>query len=125
MKPWQIAIATVGVALTGLGIAMVVTNPSQAVYEQQALAYTVNLLTAQCIKAPKVFGNDFLQTQCTAGVNAGQPQIKQIIAANTQQQNLIFFSIYKTDLAVKSFLPLPEYHLEAVGAFNTFYIYQK
>lgn len=125
MKPWQIAIATVGVALTGLGIVMAITNPSQAVYEQEALAYTVKLLKSQCIKAPKVFGNDFLQTQCTAGVSAGQPQIQQIISRNTQQQNLIFFSIYKTDLAVKSFLPLPEYHLEAVGAFNTFYIYQK
>lgn len=108
--------------LVGLGVAMATTNPSRHTYEKYAVErLTAYLKNDVCAKTHKAFGI-FLQPQCIELVNSGRPQIQQIVSKSTQQQNFIFFSIYRTDLAVTSFIPF--YHFETVGAFQHFYTYK-
>ena len=122
MKGLQV-VQTIGtVLLAGLGVAMAMTNPSQAEYEEFALQQlTVYLKDNVCAKASEDFGG-FLKRQCNLLVETGSPQVKQLIAETTERHNFIFFSIYRTDLSVSSFLP--SYHFESVGVFNNIYIYQ-
>ena len=122
MKVLQIVTAIGGVAVLGLGAAMAVTNPDRDAYEEYAVEkLTTYLKDDACPQAPKVFG-DLLQRQCKTLVDTGRPQIQQIISKTTQQQNFIFFSIYRTNLEIGPILPV--YHFETVGVFQKFYIYQ-
>jgi hypothetical protein len=122
MKGLQIITTIAGITLAGVGVAMALTNPSQEEYEEFALQqFTVYIKENVCEKAPENFEN-FLKRQCSLLVETGSPQFKQLIAETTQRQNFIFFSIYRTDLSVSSFLP--SYHFESVGAFDNVYIYQ-
>jgi hypothetical protein len=121
MKSSRIITYIGAAALAALGVAMATTNPSQNNYEvfavQQLTAY---LKKDVCTQAPNVFEN-FLRRNCGILVDSSRPKIQQIIAETTQSQNFIFFSIYRTDLFVNSFIPA--YHFETVGAFQNFYIY--
>ncbi len=122
MKVPKVVTAIGGVALVGLGLVMALTNPGKDEYEQYAVEQlTTYLKDEACMDAPSVFGN-FLQRQCKSLVDTGRPQIEQIIAEKTQRQNLILFSIYRTNLEVGPFLPA--YHFETLGVFQKFYIYQ-
>jgi hypothetical protein len=122
MKVPKVVTAIGGVALVGLGLVMALTNPGKDEYEQYAVEQlTTYLKDEACMDAPSVFGN-FLQRQCKSLVDTGRPQIEQIIAEKTQRQNLILFSIYRTNLEVGPFLPA--YHFESLGVFQKFYIYQ-
>jgi hypothetical protein len=122
MKVPKVVTAIGGVALVGLGLVMALTNPGKDEYEQYAVEQlTTYLKDEACMEAPSVFGN-FLQRQCKSLVDTGRPQIEQIIAEKTQRQNLILFSIYRTNLEVGPFLPA--YHFETLGVFQKFYIYQ-
>lgn len=122
MKVPKVVTAMGGVALVGLGLVMALTNPGKDEYEQYAVEQlTTYLKDEACMEAPSVFGN-FLQRQCKSLVDTGRPQIEQIIAEKTQRQNLILFSIYRTNLEVGPFLPA--YHFETLGVFQKFYIYQ-
>ena len=100
---------------------MAVTNPSQPVYEEYAMQRLTEYLKKDvCTKAPKVF-EKLLQRNCGVLVDSSRPQIQQIVSQSTQRQNFIFFSVYRTDLSVNPLLP--SYHIETVGAFQTFYTY--
>ena len=122
MKGLQIITTIAGITLAGVGVAMALTNPSQEEYEEFALQQlTVYIKDNVCEKAPENFDN-FLKRQCSLLIETGSPQFKQLISETTQRQNFIFFSIYRTDLSVSSFLP--SYHFESVGAFDNVYIYQ-
>lgn len=122
MKVPKVVTAMGGVALVGLGLVMALTNPGKDEYEQYAVEQlTTYLKDEACMEAPSVFGN-FLQRQCKSLVDTGRPQIEQIIAEKTQRQNLILFSIYRTNLEVGPFLPA--YHFQTLGVFQKFYIYQ-
>jgi len=122
MKVLQIVTAIGGAALVGLGAAMTVTNPDQDAYEEYAVeTLTTYLKDEACPQAPKVFG-DLVQRHCKTVVDTGRPKIQQIISQTTQQQNFIFFSIYRTNLEIGPILPV--YHFETVGVFQKFYIYQ-
>lgn len=114
-----------GVSLLGIGVATVVTNPLQASYE----IYATRRLTAYleenvCIKA------GILSDVCDSALRDNQPQIKQFISTNTDRQNFLFWSIYKTDLDAGNLLPsalrgaVPAYHFESIGIFSSFYTYQ-
>lgn len=124
MKVLQVITAVGGVALVGLGSVMALTNPGRDDYEEYAVeTLTTYLKEEACPKAPTVAGiGDLLQRQCKTLVDTGRPQIQQIISQTTQQQNFIFFTIYRTDLSVGPILPV--YHFETVGVFQKFYIYQ-
>jgi hypothetical protein len=122
MKVLKIVAAIGGAAMVVLGAAMALTNPSQDTYEAYAVEQLTTYLKEEaCMEVPSVFGN-VLQRQCKTFVDTGRPQIQQIIAQTTQRQNFIFFSIYRTNLAIGPVLPV--YHFETLGVFQNFYVYQ-
>jgi hypothetical protein len=122
MKVLKIVAAIGGAAMAVLGVAMALTNPSQDTYEAYAVEQLTTYLKEEaCMQVPSVFGN-VLQRQCKTFVDTGRPKIQQIIAQTTQRQNFIFFSIYRTNLAIGPVLPV--YHFETLGVFQNFYIYQ-
>lgn len=122
MKSLKFGIPVIGIALAGLGVAMVVTNPGQSAYNDYATAQLTDYLKENaCNKAPSVLGN-FLQAQCAALLDDNQDQIEQFIAESTRRQNYLILSVYQTDLAISEFLPA--YHFETVGVFQRFYTYK-
>jgi hypothetical protein len=122
MKVLKIVAAIGGAAMVVLGAAMALTNPSQDTYEAYAVEQLTTFLKEEaCMEVPSVFGN-VLQRQCKTFVDTGRPQIQQIIAQTTERQNFIFFSIYRTNLAIGPVLPV--YHFETLGVFQNFYVYQ-
>lgn len=121
MKSLRIVTYVGAAALTGIGVVMAVTNPSQPTYEVYAVQRLAEYLKKEvCTKAPKDF-EGLLQRKCTALIDSSQPQIQQIVSARTQRQNFVFFSVYRTDLSVVPFIP--SYHFETVGALQNFYTY--
>jgi hypothetical protein len=110
-----------GVALlTGLGAAMVATNPTPADYEQFATQQLVAYLDREvCLEAPVAFN---LRQQCKSFLKANRSQLRTFIADNTSRRNFILFSLYSTELSVASFVPT--YQVESVGIFDRFFIYQ-
>jgi len=124
MKGLQVLAVLGGLALVGLGAGMAVTNPRQDAYDEYAVeqlsAYLKEEACSQVPKLPQV--EEFLQRQCKSLIDTARPQIKQIISEKTERQNLVLFSIYRTDLNIGP--SLPAYHFETVGVFQKFYIYQ-
>ncbi|PSP03815.1 MAG: hypothetical protein BRC54_11875 [Cyanobacteria bacterium SW_7_48_12] len=101
---------------------MVLTNPGREAYESYAVEQLTSYLKESvCPEASQELG-EFLQRQCSTLVDVGRPQIQQIISETTERQNLIFFSIYRTNLSVGSFSRA--YKFETVGAFQTFFTYE-
>lgn len=111
-----------GVILVGSGALMVIGNPGKLEYEDYALeTLSTYLKTEICPKAPSDFGG-FVQSYCKTLVDAGQPQIKQIVSQTTNQQNFLLFSIYETTLDLPA--PLPTYEFQTIGVMKQFYTYQ-
>jgi Domain of unknown function (DUF4359) len=113
------SVGVLGVFL--LGLVMAKTNPSQPGYEQYAVAKLTNYISSNvCKKIP-----DFLEKipnfQCDKFVDTANPQIRDLIAATTDRQDFIVFSIYRTELKLNDWVP--SYKFETVGAFNNFYTY--
>lgn len=115
-------VAYVGVAgLAALGLVMAKTNPSQAEYEEYAVQkLTKYLKTDVCKKTPSILEN-IINFNCHKLVDSAQPQIRGIITASTQRQDLVIFSIYTTNLKLNSLVP--SYKIDTVGAFDKFYTY--
>lgn len=131
MKILQLITGIGGVALVGLGGAMALTNPPKDAYEEYAVQKLSTYLKDEvCAKAPNQLdflpkNSEFLQNQCKSLVDTTRPQIQELISQKTQRQNLIIFSIYRSDLNAKAILPtLPDYHFETVGVFQNFFTYQ-
>jgi Domain of unknown function (DUF4359) len=112
----------VGMALVGLGVAMVVTNPNQASYEE----YATRQLAAYLRENTCADAGELLKDGCNQLLSENQSEIKELISANTQRQNFGVVSLYKTDLSVGELLPsflknlVPSYHFETVGVFGNF-----
>jgi hypothetical protein len=122
MKGIKIGASIVGLALVGVGVALALTNPGQAAYDDYATAeLTAYLEENACSKAPSFLGN-LLQVQCAELLEDNQDEIKQLISESTQRQNFLILSIYKTNLSVSSLLPA--YEFETVGVFQDFYTYK-
>lgn len=114
-----------GASLLGIGVATAVTNPGQARYEDYASQRLTTYLEQEvCPKA------GVLESPCRGALRDNQSQIKKFIADNTDRQNFLFWSIYKTNLSPGELLPpvvsglLPAYHFETVGVFSSFHIYK-
>lgn len=114
-----------GASLLGIGVATFVTNPDQASYETYATRrLTAHLEENVCVRA------GILAELCDSALRDNQAQIKRFISTNTDRQNFLFWSVYKTDLAAGELLPsalqgsIPSYHFETVGIFSSFYTYQ-
>lgn len=111
----------VAAVVGGMGVVMALTNPSQSSYEEYATVQLTEYVKDEvCQDAPKILGN-FLARSCDELLDSSHPAIQKIISANTQRKNLIFFSIYITDLSVSS--SIPSYHFESVGVLQKFYTY--
>lgn len=111
----------VGVGLVVLGVTMAKTNPSQAEYEEYAVQRLTKYVKSDvCKKTPKML-EDLIKLDCNKLVDSANPQVRELVAATTERQDFIIFSIYRTDLKLNSWLP--SYTFESVGAFETFYTY--
>lgn len=135
MNAFKIGIFLTVMALGGVGVAMAATNPTPPRYNDYATwhlsAYLQNNL---CRQADNVLGAD-LQDECGDLIDNNQAEIRALIADNTDRQNLVVVSIYRTNLepdrllppVVRQFLPpgvLPDYEFETVGLFGQFVTYK-
>jgi hypothetical protein len=117
------------VVLVALGLVMVVTNPSSDRYTDYAVtqiqAYQDNI----CPNNISILGTS-VQKECKSFINNNPNQIKQVILQASDRQNLLLFSIYKTDLSASKLIPNlpssvgPGYRFETIGAFGYFLTYQ-
>ncbi|NJR64367.1 MAG: DUF4359 domain-containing protein [Leptolyngbyaceae cyanobacterium CRU_2_3] len=122
----KLTTSLLGLVFLGLAGATAITNPDQAAYNEFATQKLSQYLQEDtCAKAGIA-----LQAPCNSLVKENKSQIKNLISDNTQRQNFVFLSIYKTDLSPKKLLPaflgntLPSYHFETAGALGNFQIYK-
>jgi Domain of unknown function (DUF4359) len=123
---WQKTLAGAGGAMLLLLAGLAATNPAQPAYENYLVGQIENRLQQECSKAGMAVLGDLSNTACRTASNFGNPYLKQsvkpMLSASTERHNLIVASIYTTDLAV------PELsfsgRISAIGAFNSFLIYQ-
>ena len=109
------------VGLAVLGVAMVKTNPTQAEYEEYAMQrLTKYLKNDVCKKTPNIL-ESLVKLDCNKLVDSASPQIREIVSATSERQDLFFFSIYRTDLKLNALIP--SYTFETVGGFESFYTY--
>ncbi|PSB03377.1 DUF4359 domain-containing protein [Merismopedia glauca] len=119
----------VAIALVGLGLVMVVTNPSSDRYADYAVTQIQDSQNSICPSNISIFGTS-LQNECKSFINNNSNQIKQVILQTSDRQNILLFSIYKTDLSVSKLIPnipsnvAPGYEFETIGAFGHFLTYQ-
>lgn len=131
MKPFKISAYLFGMAFIGVGVAMGLTNPDKAAYDDYAIdRFDAYLRSNVCTQAPSIFGN-ILENACVSLVDDNQSQIRELISENTERQNYWVLSIYETDLAVDQLLSidwldgsLPAYQFKTVGVFQRFYTYE-
>ncbi|MBD2356520.1 DUF4359 domain-containing protein [Tolypothrix sp. FACHB-123] len=121
MKTSTIIACLGAAALAVLGAIMAKTNPTQVEYQDYAVQrLTQYLKTDVCQKTQGIL-ESLVKFNCVKTVDSINPQMRDIIAATTQRQDYLLFSIYQTDLKVSSLIP--SYKFETVGAFNNFYTY--
>lgn len=122
MTSLKLGLSISSIAVTGLGIFLILTNPGQQDYETYA-AQTLNVYLKEnmCTKLPPEVST-FLQSHCRSLVDTIRPQLSQIIARQTKRQNFILFSLYQTDLSTPS--SLPDYQIRTIGVIKQFYIYK-
>lgn len=107
--------------LTGLAIAMAITNPNASTYEEYAVEQLTTYLKDEvCSQVPKAF-ETLVQGSCASVIDSNRSQIQQIINRSTQRQNFILFSIYRTNLSISSVVPL--YRFQTIGVMQNFYTY--
>ncbi|MDH6097668.1 DUF4359 domain-containing protein [Anabaenopsis sp. FSS-46] len=109
------------IGLVALGVAMAMTNPSQAEYEDYATQRLTEYLKGDVCQKTGNFLENLIKSQCDNLVDQTIPQIRDILARSTQKQDFVIFSVYRTDLKLSSWIPL--YKFETVGAFDNFYTY--
>jgi hypothetical protein len=125
MKNMRGLFYVIGASLLGIGVATVVTNPHQARYETYATQQLSTYLQQEVCPNTVI-----IDSLCRSAVRDNQAQIRRFIATNTERENYIFWSIYKTDLAPGELLPpaiggsLPAYHFETIGIFSSFHTYK-
>jgi hypothetical protein len=117
------------VVLVVLGLGMVATNPSSDRYTDYAVTQIQVYQNNICHSNISIFGTS-VQNECKSFINNNPSQIKQVILQTSDRQNLLLFSIYKTDLSVSKLIPnlpssvAPGYRFETIGAFGHFLTYQ-
>ena len=112
----------VGIIAMGIGAIAFVTNPGEQQYQEYAdLTLRTKIKDKICEQVSQDLGV-WLEGQCHIIVTTASPYIAEVISQQTERNNFILFSIYQTDLSLPS--PLSNYHLETIGAFGNFYIYQ-
>jgi hypothetical protein len=131
MKPFRVGAYLLSMALVSVGVAMGITNPAPREYEEYATTQlSAYLKTQVCPQAPSILGN-VLGDACVSLIEDNQSEIRQLIVNGTERQNLVFVSIYRTQLSPSQILSanwlegsLPSYEFETVGVFRRFYTYK-
>jgi Domain of unknown function (DUF4359) len=106
-----------GIAIAGLGIFLALTNPSPATYHRYA-AKTISLFVMRDLcespsQHPKIL-ESYATEGCQAIASQGEGVVLSFIENNTDYQNFILFSLYTTELPMRS--------LRVLGIFNRFFI---
>ncbi|MBW4464447.1 MAG: DUF4359 domain-containing protein [Pegethrix bostrychoides GSE-TBD4-15B] len=131
MAKLRVAPYLAGMALVGLGVAMAVTNPGEAAYRDYAARrLTQQLQENECVKLDASY-RDLCKL---LDREQGQTLLKRLVDDNTERQNYLLFSLYKTSFSTNDVLPsflsgllsLPEisYQTESIGVFGQFQIYR-
>lgn len=120
MKHWQLGLFGIFV-LGGLSGVMALTNPERAAYEEYAVQQLESQAMEQCEMA-KVGLSSILQGPCRAAIESVKPQLLPLVSASTNRQNLILFSLYRSDISVP-YVKLT-LKVESIGMFNRFYTYK-
>lgn len=131
MKNYKVGRYLAAMAFVGLGVAMAVTNPDQENYNQ----YAARLLSQQLQEKECVKLDDSFRDLCKLlERKEGQTLLRRLVAENSQRQNFLLGSIYKTNLStrdvVPSFLndllslPTVTYRAETIGLFGQFQTYR-
>jgi hypothetical protein len=131
MKPLRVGAYFIGAAVVGAGIVLGLTNPSPTAYGDYAtVRLSKHLKENVCPQAPGILGG-LLGNACVSLVDDNQDRIRMIITQNTERQNFVILSIYRTELSANQLLsenwadgPLPEYQFETVGVFQRFFTYR-
>lgn len=122
LQPWQSSTLRGSLAVVGVGIILIATNPHRRAYQryaaQQASFY---LQDHACPQAPPIFDN-VLQEQCNSLAEDAQPYFKPLVNLSTRRHNYILFSIYETKFSVNE--RLPAYSAKTVGFLNLFWTYE-
>lgn len=121
MKALTTIAYSAAIGLVALGVAMAMTNPSQAEYEEYATQRLAEYLKGDVCQKTGNFLENLIKSQCDNLVDQTIPQMRDILARSTQKQDFVIFSVYRTDLKISSWIPL--YKFETVGAFDNFYTY--
>ncbi|WP_017304853.1 DUF4359 domain-containing protein [Spirulina subsalsa] len=124
MKIWQQVVGGSAIAASLLGGAMLVTNPSPIDYERYAtLRLSEYLKENMCNQLPAQFQQFASQCQFLGGVlvDIGRPQLQELIGEQTERENYLFFSVYRTNLAIHS--DLPTYEFATIGVLQYFILY--
>lgn len=122
------ALVGAGVLLGGTIGVLGVTNPSPEQYADFAAQKAVNYLETEiCTASLPIVGNSF-QDECVKTIQS-PAQVRSLMLENTQRQNYILFSIYKTDLNIQDLVPflpgnlLPQYQAESLGILTFFHTF--
>ncbi|NJK99022.1 MAG: DUF4359 domain-containing protein [Spirulinaceae cyanobacterium RM2_2_10] len=124
MKAWQVIAGSSSAILIVLGGGLIVTNPSQHDYEEYAVQQLSHYLRQSvCNQLPEEFQH--LGSECRSLgqtlIDTGRPQLEQLIFEQTERQNYVLFSTYRTRLAFSTLTPI--YEFQTVGILQHFYIY--
>ena len=115
-------IGIAGIIAIGIGAIALVTNPGEQKYQNYAaLTLRTKIKDKICAKVSQDLGV-WLEGQCHILVATASPYLAEVITQQTERKNFLLFSIYQTDIPLPP--PLSDYHLETIGAFNNFYVYQ-
>ncbi len=124
MKTWQVIAAVAGGCILVLTGGLAITNPTQRDYEQYAMRQlSYHLRESVCNQLPAGFEN--LASECRSLgqtlIDTGRPQLQQIIFEQTDRQNYILFSTYRTQLSFSNLTPV--YQFQSIGIAQQFFIY--
>jgi Domain of unknown function (DUF4359) len=120
LERWQSG--AIGIfAMCGLGGVMVLTNPSQAAYEDYAVGQIEDLAKSQCDRAPGGF-NLILQEPCRAAIAALKPQIQPLLANHSSCKNSLLFSLCRSNISISELNF--QVQVESIGILDRFYTYK-
>jgi Domain of unknown function (DUF4359) len=120
MKPLKLIAIMGGALLIGASGILAATNPDQTSYESFAATQLTHYLGQEvCGDAAKDLG---LGQECEKLLRSRQSAIRRLVARQTERQNFLLFSIYRTNLELMAFLP--SYQFETVAALGQFHIYK-
>lgn len=116
----------------GLGVLvllMAITNPNSDRYADYGVERIKESQESICPQSVPILGG-LVREECQSFIKSNSDTIKQVILKTTDRQNLLLFSIYRTDLSLNKIIPnlpenvAPSYKIETIAAFGNFVTYE-